>query len=214
MENVGAIIKKLKSEFPNAKIALDYGDVFQLLVAVILSAQCTDERVNKVTPALFRRFPTIQDFAKCQVEELEKYIFSTGFYRNKAKSIKGAAEKVMMHFGGKVPETMEELLQLPGVARKTANVVLYSGFGMVDGIVVDTHVMRVSGRLGWVPLKLADSKNAIKIEKKLMDVIPKKDWGAISMLLILHGRHVCKARKPLCSTCPLAEMCPTSKLFL
>jgi endonuclease-3 len=204
------IIEILKKQYPDSKIALNYGNLFQLVVAVILSAQCTDVRVNKVTPALFKRFPDAKDFAKCDVTELEKLIYSTGFYKNKAKNIKGAAQKVVKEFGGKVPGTMEELLSLPGVARKTANVVLSSGFGRNEGIVVDTHVARICGLLGLVPKKMSEAKNAVKIEKILMELVPKKDWGIFSFLMIDHGRAICIARKPKCEICPLNKICPSS----
>ena len=206
------IIRILKKQYPNSKIALNYDNLFQLVVAVILSAQCTDVRVNMVTPALFKRFPDAKDFAKCDIEELQKIIYSTGFYKNKAKNIKGAAEKVMKDFGGKVPETMAELLSLPGVARKTANVVLSSGFGRNEGIVVDTHVARICGLLGLVPKKMSDAKNAVKIEQILVKIIPQKDWGFFSFLMIDHGRAICIARRPKCGICPLNKICPSARI--
>lgn len=202
----------LKKQYPNATIALKYGNNFQLLVAVILSAQCTDERVNKVTPVLFKRFSTAEDFARCDISELEKLIYSTGFYKNKAKNIKGAAEKVVKDFGGKVPDNMKDLLTLPGVARKTANVILFEAFGRTEGIVVDTHVARISGLLGLVSRKLSDAKNAVKIEQKLMTIVPKKDWGNIAYLFIDHGRAICIARRPKCEICPLSKICPSSRV--
>lgn len=204
----------LRKTYPDAKIALDFGTNFQLLVAVILSAQCTDERVNKVTPPLFARFPEPKDFAQASQEEIEKYIFSTGFYRSKAKNIKGAATRIVNDFDGKVPANMIDLLSLPGVARKTANVVLHTGFGVSEGIVVDTHVARMSGRLGWVPRKMSDAKDAVKIEKELVEIIPRENWGKLSHLLIFHGRRICVARKPKCAVCPLNKICPSAKLFL
>lgn len=210
--HVTEIIKLLKKQYPNSKIALDYGNLFQLVVAVILSAQCTDVRVNMVTPALFKRFPDVGDFAECDVRELEKLIYSTGFYKNKAKNIKAAAQKIMKNFGGKVPSTMEELLSLPGVARKTANVVLSSGFGRNEGIVVDTHVARICGLLGLVPKKMSEAKNAVKIEKILMELVPRKDWGIFSFLMIDHGRAICIARKPKCEICPLNKICPGARV--
>lgn len=208
------IIRILKKKYPDSKIALDYGSLFQLVVAVILSAQCTDVRVNMVTPALFKRFPRVEDFAECDVKELEKLIYSTGFYKNKAKNIKGAAQKIMKDFGGKVPGTMEELLSLPGVARKTANVVLSSGFGRNEGIVVDTHVARICGLLGLVPKKMSDAKSAVKIEKILVGLVPKKDWGIFSFLIINHGRAICIARRPKCEICPLNKICPSAKAIM
>jgi len=210
MKNVLEGIRILKKTHPDAKIALTFKGNWQLLVVVVLSAQCTDVRVNIVSPPLFKRFPDVKGFAECEIGELEKLIYSTGFYRNKAKNIKATAERVVADFGGKVPDTMEELLTLPGVARKTANVILNNGFGKSVGIVVDTHVLRVSGRLGWVEEKLWKKKNAVKVEQELMKVVPKKDWGQISQLLIWHGRKICKAPKPLCCDCPLNKICPSN----
>ncbi len=206
------IIRILKKKYPDSKIALDYGNLFQLVVAVILSAQCTDVRVNKVTPALFKRFPEVEDFAECDVHELEKLIYSTGFYKNKAKNIKGAAQKIVKDFGGEVPGNMEELLSLPGVARKTANVVLSSGFGRNEGIVVDTHVARICGLLGLVPKKMSDAKSAVKIEQILVKLLPQKDWGIFSFLMIDHGRAICIARRPRCEICPLEKICPSARI--
>ena len=206
------IIRMLKKQYPDSTIALNYGNTFQLLVAVILSAQCTDVRVNKVTPGLFKRFPEVKNFAECEIEELEKMIYSTGFYKNKAKNIKAAAQKIMAEFNGKVPGRMEDLLGLPGVARKTANVVLSSGFGQNEGIVVDTHVARICGLLGLVPKKLSETKNAVKIEEILMKIIPRSEWANFSFLLIDHGRAICIARKPKCGICPLNKICPSAKI--
>ncbi len=206
------VVGILKSEYPNAKIALDFGDEFQLLVAVILSAQCTDVRVNMVTPPLFKRFPSPSDFASCDIEELEKMIFSTGFYRAKAKNIRAAANMIVDDFGGKVPSNMEDLLKLPGVARKTANVVLHTAFGISTGVVVDTHVIRLAGKLKLVDAKFVKPKNAVKIETALMKLVDKKDWGVLSHLLILHGRSVCIARRPKCAECKLNKLCPSISL--
>jgi len=211
-KRVLAIIDLLKREYPEATIELNFEDVWQLLVAVILSAQCTDVRVNMVTPALFRRFGSVEDFAACNVEELEKMIYSTGFYRNKAKNIKAAAQMIVSEYNGVVPGTMEELLRLPGVARKTANVVLTAGFNRSKGVVVDTHVMRLSMLLGWISAGAARTKNAVKIEQELMKIIPRRDWGIISYLLILHGRRICIARRPKCELCVLNNLCPSAKL--
>jgi len=208
MKKTENLIKLLKKAHPNARIALYFGDVFQLLVAVILSAQCTDKRVNMVTPGLFARYPGVREFADADIEELEKMIYSTGFYRSKAKNIRGAAREILAKFGGEVPRRMGDLLTLPGVARKTANVVLSEGFGIQEGIVVDTHVMRLSLRLGFVPKAVGATKNAVRIEKELVKVVPKKDWGVFPHLLILHGREVCVARKPKCGECILNEVCP------
>jgi len=212
MSQVLDVIKILDKDYPQPTIALNYGNIFQLLVSVVLSAQCTDERVNKVTPALFKRYPKVKDFAKANIEELEKLIYSTGFYKNKAKNIKAAAEIICADFNEKVPDNMDNLLKLPGVARKTANVILSAGFGKNEGIVVDTHVCRLSGRLGWVDMHLSKKKNAVKIENKLMEIIPKKDWGKIAYLLILHGRKICVARKPKCKICPLNKICPSADI--
>lgn len=209
-EYAGEIVKLLKREYPDPKIALNFNDNFQLLVAVILSAQCTDERVNMVTPLLFRRFPAAKDYAECDILELEKLIYSTGFYKNKAKNIKEAAQKIVADFGGRVPDMMEELLSLPGVARKTANVVMHAAFGKAEGIVVDTHVCRIAGRLGLVPEKWSKDKNAVKIEQALMFVLPKKEWGGFAHLIILHGRKTCKAKRPNCEGCVLNQICPSA----
>ena len=212
MVKVSEVIRLLKKQYPNATIALKYGNNFQLLVAVILSAQCTDERVNKVTPVLFKRFSTVEDFAGCDILELEKLIYSTGFYKNNAKNIRAAAVKVVKDFGGKVPDNMKDLLTLPGVARKTANVILFEAFGKTEGIVVDTHVARISGLLGLVSKKLSEAKNAVKIEERLMELVPKKDWGNIAYLFIDHGRAICVARRPKCEICPLNKICPSSRV--
>lgn len=209
---VAEVIERLEREYPEPTIALNYEGVWQLVVAVILSAQCTDERVNMVTPALFRRFPRVEDFAGCDLEELEKLIYSTGFYRAKARNIKAAAIRIVEQFEGEVPDSMDDLLSLPGVARKTANVVLNAGFGRQVGVVVDTHVARIAGLLGWVPQKLSKAKNAVKIEQLLMDLLPREKWGVISYLLILHGRAVCIARRPRCGDCVLKDICPSSSV--
>ncbi len=212
MITVTQLVRLLKKEHPDAKIALDFENTFQLLVAVILSAQCTDIRVNKVTPPLFKKYPTVQDFAEVKLADLEKMIYSTGFYRAKAKNIKGASEVIVSDFGGKVPDNMKDLLRLPGVARKTANVILDSGFGKNEGIVVDTHVCRISGKLGLVPMKLSKAKSAVRIEKDLMKIVPRKDWGLFSHLIVFHGRRVCVARRPKCKECTLKKLCPSVDL--
>ncbi len=202
-ERIKAIIERLEKEYGKAHIALEYNDPFQLLVAVILSAQCTDVRVNMITPVLFERFPGPEEMAKADVKEIEEIIRSCGFFRNKAKNIKAAAEMIMERFGGKVPDNMQDLLKLPGVARKTANVVLFNAYGVIEGIAVDTHVKRLAKRLG-----LTRETDPVKIERDLMKKIPKKLWGRITYLLIDHGRKVCKARKPQCETCILNDLCP------
>lgn len=197
-----AILLELKKLYPDATCSLDYDTVVQLLVATILSAQCTDERVNKVTPALFNKFPDAPALAGANREELESLIRSTGFYRNKAKNIQGACHKIVTEFNNQVPQTMDELLQLPGVARKTANVVLAHGFGIIEGVTVDTHVKRLSNRLG-----LTKNTDPVKIEKDLMKLLPQPDWENYSIRIIYHGRAVCKARKPRCNECSLAQLC-------
>ncbi len=199
------ILIVLKRLYPDATCSLTYETPVQLLVATILSAQCTDERVNKVTPALFARFPDAQALAYCDREELETLIRSTGFYRNKAKNIQGACQKIIQDFGGEVPQRMEELLTLPGVARKTANVVSAHAFGVNQGVTVDTHVKRLSQRLG-----LTQEKDPVKIERDLMKLLPQAEWENFSISIIYHGRAVCNARKPLCSICDLAHICPSA----
>ncbi|MGO8786804.1 MAG: endonuclease III [Terriglobia bacterium] len=196
------IFAALDTLFPQAECALRHDNAFQLLVATILSAQCTDERVNKVTPELFRKFPTPQDYVGLPQEELEREIRSTGFFRNKAKSIIGAATKIVQEFGGEVPRTMEQLLTLPGVARKTANVVLGTAFGIASGLVVDTHVFRITHRL-----KLTQQTTPEKVEQDLMKLVPQDRWVSFSHQVIWFGRKICFARKPLCVECPLTSVC-------
>ncbi len=205
MKNIKEIIRILKKEYPEAKIALRFKNTWQLLVATILSAQCTDVRVNQVTPVLFKKYKTVADFAKADIKEFEKDIHSTGFYRNKAKGIIGSAKKILNEFKGSVPRTMEELTSLPGIGRKTANVILSSGFGIVAGVVVDTHVRRLSQRLG-----LTKNTDPGKIEEDLMKLVTREDWGIVSHLLILHGRKICNARKPLCAECRINKLCPSA----
>lgn len=188
--------------FPQAQCALRHENAFQLLVATILSAQCTDERVNKVTPDLFGKYPTPQDFAALRPEVLEQDIRSTGFFRNKARSIVGAAQKIVHDFGGKVPDSMQALLTLPGVARKTANVVLGTAYGLATGVVVDTHVFRIARRL-----KLSKEKTPEKVEQDLMKIVPRERWISFGHQMIWFGRKVCQARKPLCGDCPLESIC-------
>ena len=199
-----AILEQLEVLYPDATCSLDYESIVQLLVATILSAQCTDERVNKVTPALFARFPDAPALAGADREELEALVRSTGFYRNKAKNIQGACHKIVTEFEGEVPQKMEQLLTLPGVARKTANVVLAHGYGILEGVTVDTHVKRLSNRLG-----LTKNDSPVKIERDLMKLIPQPEWENYSIRIIFHGRAICKARKPNCADCQLAELCPS-----
>jgi len=199
------ILARLKKTYPGATCSLNYETPVQLLVATILSAQCTDERVNKVTPELFRRFPDAIALAEADLQEIETLIRSTGFYRNKAKNIQGACQKIVRDFHGIVPQRMEELITLPGVARKTANVVLAHAFGINAGVTVDTHVKRLSQRLG-----LTTHKEPLKIEKDLMTLLPQPEWENLSIHLIYHGRAVCQARKPRCEICVLFDLCPTS----
>ncbi|WP_069789256.1 endonuclease III [Cyanobacterium sp. IPPAS B-1200] len=200
------ILSILKTLYPDATCSLDYETPVQLLVATILSAQCTDERVNKVTPNLFARFPDAPSLAHGHREEIETLIHSTGFFRNKAKNIQGACLKIVDEFNGEVPQTMKELLTLPGVARKTANVVLAHAFGIIEGVTVDTHVKRLSNRLG-----LTKNSQPVQIEKDLMKLLPQPEWENFSISIIYHGRAVCNARKPQCDMCQLAELCSSYK---
>jgi endonuclease-3 len=200
-----AIDERLKQAYPDARIALRYTDEFQLLVAVILSAQTTDVGVNKVTPVLFERFPTAEALAAADPAEVESIIRPTGFFRNKTKNIIGAARAIVAEHGGRVPDTMEELTALPGVARKTANIVLYNAFGKTEGIAVDTHVFRLAHRLG---LSAHDDPN--KVERDLMALFPKEEWGPLTYRLIEHGRAVCDAKRPICGQCVLADLCPSA----
>ncbi len=200
------IISVLSAEYPSAQIQLHYSNPFELLVATILSAQCTDNRVNIVTKPLFQKYRKPRDYISVSAEELEKDIYSTGFYRAKASNIKKASKKILEVFGGQVPGTMEELLSLPGVGRKTANVILGHVFG-VPGIVVDTHVIRISARLGF-----ANTRNPDKIEFSLMEISPKKDWVIMTHYFILHGRKICGARNAKCQECGIAHLCPSAEL--
>ncbi len=199
------IIKRLKRAYPDAKCSLHHTSPLELLIATILSAQCTDERVNLVTAGLFRKYRRCEDYVHAPPAELEQDIHSTGFYRNKAKAIQGACRMILERYGERVPQTMDELLALPGVARKTANVVLGNAYGIASGVVVDTHVSRLAQRL-----KLSLHEQPEKIERDLVALVPRKDWIEFSHLLIAHGRAVCKARTPLCATCVLEPYCPSS----
>ena len=197
------IIRRLKKEYPDAHCALNHANAFELLIATILSAQCTDERVNIVTANLFRKYRKPQDYLGVLQEELEQDIHSTGFFRNKAKNIQAACQKIVENFGGEIPQTMEELLSLNGVARKTANVVLGNAFGIPSGVVVDTHVSRVSQRLA-----LTENTIPEKIEKDLQEIVEEKNWIMFPHWLIYHGRKICQARKPKCVECVLNDVCP------
>lgn len=204
-ERVNEILKRLNQRYPSATCALQHNSAWELLVATILSAQCTDVRVNMVAPVLFEKYPTPEAFATLQPEELEPDVRSTGFFRNKSKSLVGSARKLISEFGGQVPRTMDELLQLPGVARKTANVVLGTWYKIADGVVVDTHVQRISRRL-----ELTKHEDPQKIERDLMKVVPRDKWIVFAHQIILHGRALCIARKPKCADCPLEDLCHTA----
>ena len=207
-KNIDKILPSLKKEYPKAKIALNFSNPLEILVATVLSAQCTDERVNIVTKSLFKKYKKVQDYAKANLKTFEQEIRSTGFYRNKAKNIISAAQRIVKDFNGKFPDSMDKLMQLPGVARKTANIVLFNGFGKVEGIAVDTHVRRLSQRLG-----LTKNNDPDKIEQDLMKLLDKKEWGKFSYLLIDHGRKICDAKKPNCLECILQKLCPSKKSF-
>ena len=202
-----AIIRKLKKAYPSAGMALNHSNPLELLVATILSAQCTDKRVNIVTKKLFKKYVTLSDYASASQKEFEQDIHSTGFFRNKAKNIISSAKLIRDVFGGKVPSSMSEILTLPGVARKTANIVLGNAYGVVEGIAVDTHVIRLSRLLG-----MSKNSDPVKIERELMKTLPKKEWMNTSYLLQMHGREVCNARKPKHQLCVLRSLCPSSKL--
>ena len=204
-QRIRPIITRLKRRYPEAKCALDHQDPLQLLVATILSAQCTDARVNLVTKDLFAKYRTAPDYANANPAVFEQEIKSTGFFRNKTKSILGMAQALVERHVGRVPSTMEELVALPGVGRKTANVVLGTAFGINQGVVVDTHVSRIANRL-----KLTTQKDPVRIERDLMKLVPRKKWAEFSHLLIHHGRQICEARKPKCEICPVSELCPSA----
>jgi endonuclease-3 len=206
-QRVRKIIRLLKRAYPDAKCSLNHSNAFELLIATILSAQCTDARVNIVTQNLFRKYRKPEDYLKVSDKELQRDIRTTGFFRNKTKSIQGTAKALTEEYGGVVPSTMGELLELPGVARKTANVVLGNAFGISAGVVVDTHVTRLSHRLG-----LSQEKTAEKIEQDLIAIVPKKDWVIFPHLFIAHGRAICKARSPLCAECVVEKLCSSSYL--
>lgn len=206
-EVMAEIIRKLKKEYPVLKSALNFSSPFELLAATILSAQTTDVHVNKVTETLFKKYKNVNDFANTDSATLEKDVSSVNFYRNKARNIQNAARIIIEKFNGEVPRTMEDLISLPGVARKTANIVLYNVFGIIEGIAVDTHVIRLAGRLG-----LTKNEDPVKIEKDLMEIVPKKEWGNITHLLIFHGRKICQAKKPIHKDCVLFDICPSRNI--
>lgn len=205
---VRRIIALLTKEHSDAKMALHHGNPLELLVATVLSAQATDKQINKVTKALFKKYRTPEDYAKVDLKDLEKDVRSTGFYRNKAKYLKKTGQMLVEKFNSEVPQTMEELTTLPGVARKTANIVLSNAFGVVEGIAVDTHVKRLAQRLG-----LSKNKNPDKVERDLMELVPKRQWAKLTDLLIFHGRRVCTAKKPSCKGCVINELCPSAFTF-
>jgi endonuclease-3 len=202
-ERAPLIFSRLRAKYPKTASALNWADAWELMVATILAAQCTDVRVNMVTPELFKRWPGPKEMAQADLAELEAVIRSTGFYHNKAKNLMASGQKVITQFHGTVPKTMAELTSLPGVARKTANIVLSNAYGLNEGLAVDTHVKRLSYRLG-----LTDSEDPVKIEQDLMPLFPREEWGEVNHLLVNHGRETCLARKPKCQACLLADICP------
>ncbi len=207
-EQIQAIINELRHLYPDAKCSLDFSNPLELLVATQLSAQCTDERVNLVTRDLFKKYRSAEDYATVSQEELEQDIRSTGFYRNKAKNIRAACQLLITNYHGEVPNSMTDLLKLPGVARKTANVVLGNAFGIIEGFVVDTHIGRLARRIGWTK-----NEDPVKVEQDLIRLVPRQDWLDLSHLLIFHGRAICQARKPLCQQCALTKLCPSAFHF-
>ena len=204
-EQIRAITAELRRIYPDAKCSLDFSNPLELLVATQLSAQCTDERVNLVTRDLFQKYRSAEDYATVSQEELEQDIRSTGFYRNKAKNIRAACQLLITNYDGEVPGTMADLLKLPGVARKTANVVLGNAFGIIEGFVVDTHIGRLARRFGWTT-----HEDPVKVEQDLMRLVPRQDWLDLSHLMIFHGRAICQSRKPLCQQCTLSKLCPSA----
>ena len=207
-KKIKEIIKLLHKAYPDSHTVLYYKNPFQILVATILAAQCTDKRVNTITPHLFKKYGSASDFARANQHTLEQEIRSTGFYRNKAKNIIAASKRIVETYKGRVPDTMEDLITLPGVMRKTANIVLSSGYKKSEGIAVDTHVRRLSQRIG-----LTTENDPNKIERDLMEIVPKKDWIDFNYMLVTHGREVCSARKPLCPECLIKHLCPSAKKF-
>jgi len=202
MKNIDKIIKALYEEYPDAKCSLEFNSPLELLISVMLSAQSTDAQINKLTPKLFARFKTANDYANCDINELEEYVKSSGFYKNKAKNIKNACKIIDEKYAGKVPETMEELTQLPGVGRKTANVVMLNAFNKCEGIAIDTHAKRISNRIG-----LSGNEDPLKIEQDILKLIPQKDWHLMNHLFVCHGRATCTARKPKCDECCIKDYC-------
>lgn len=203
----GKLIERLRAAYPDARCSLHYADPLQLLVATVLSAQCTDARVNLVTESLFKKYRTASDYAAAPAGELEEDIKSTGFYRQKAKALRACCAELVARYGGEVPADMAALVQLPGIGRKTANVILGNAFDIAEGIVVDTHVRRLAGRLA-----LTQQRDPDKIEQDLLQLVPRQDWIAFGHLLILHGRRICSARAPRCPVCPVHDLCPAAKL--
>jgi len=206
-ERAGEILARLRREYPRTRLALDFQSPLQLLMATVLAAQCTDQKVNEVTPPLFRRYPTARDFAAADLAELEEMVRQTGFYRNKAKALKNLGMTLVAEHGGEVPDAMEPLVALPGVGRKTANVVLGNAFGRNEGVAVDTHVQRLSRRLF-----LTEEEDPEKIEGDLVAILPREEWTRFALLLQDHGRKTCKARKPECAICPVADLCPSAEI--
>jgi endonuclease-3 len=206
-ERAGEILARLRREYPRTRLALDFQSPLQLLMATVLAAQCTDQKVNEVTPPLFRRYPTARDFAAADLTELEEMVRQTGFYRNKARALKNLGMTLVAEHGGEVPDAMEPLVALPGVGRKTANVVLGNAFGRNEGIAVDTHVQRLSRRLF-----LTGEEDPEKIERDLIALLPREEWTRFALLLQDHGRKICKARKPECAICPVADLCPSAEV--
>ena len=206
-ERAGEILARLRREYPRTRLALDFQSPLQLLMATVLAAQCTDQKVNEVTPPLFRRYPTARDFAAADLAELEEMVRQTGFFRNKARALKNLGMTLVAEHGGEVPDAMEPLVALPGVGRKTANVVLGNAFGRNEGVAVDTHVQRLSRRLF-----LTGEEDPEKIERDLTALLPQEEWTRFALLLQDHGRKVCKARKPECAVCPVADLCPSAEI--
>ena len=206
-QRAAAIVERLGREYPEPRIALNFETPLQLLVATVLAAQCTDKKINEVTPALFRRYPTARDYAEADLAELEEMVRQTGFFRNKARALKNLGQALLAEHDGEVPASMDALRELPGVGRKTANVVLGNAFGAAEGIAVDTHVQRLSRRLG-----LTEESDAEAIEQDLMPLIPRESWTRFALLLQEHGRKICQARRPECAVCPVAELCPSAEI--